>query len=109
MWTGGASLLASIRDNAAHAWLIFTGCICILFFSVIYYHHIWESYTHISRVKALHGRYFYTVMPFMALILLWPARRGWLPAAALLVAAVETIVSDSFFLHYAFEMYGKFS
>jgi hypothetical protein len=109
VWTSAASLLASFRSNSPHAWLIFTGCVCVFFFSIVYYQHIWESYTQISKVKALHGRYFYTVMPFMALVLLWPLRRAWLPAAALMVAVAEAVVSDSFFLHYAFEMYGKFS
>jgi hypothetical protein len=57
-------------------------------------------------VKALHGRYFYVVMPFLALLLLWPLRRGWLPKAALCLAVAAMVAADGFFLHYAYKLYG---
>lgn len=107
VWIGATSLIAS-RADRADTWLVSTGCILILLFSLAYYHRILDGYHHLSLVKALHGRYFYPVLPFFALLMLRPLRRGWLPLAALCVAAVALVVSDGFFLHYAFEMYGKY-
>lgn len=104
---GVANLFAS-RTDREHAWLMFTGCVLILLFSFAFYHRILEGYREITHVKALHGRYFYPVLPFFALLMLRPLRRGWLPVAALCVAVVALVVSDGFFLHYAFEMYGKY-
>jgi hypothetical protein len=104
----GASQGRFLRGDREDAWLIFTGCIFILLFSLAYYHRILEGYREISHVKALHGRYFYPVLPFFALLMLRPMRRGWLPVAALCVAVAALVVSDGFFLHYAFEMYGKY-
>lgn len=106
-WIGLRSL-PTLLNPSARPWLMLTGCICIAFFTVLYYHHIWENYTQIGRVKALHGRYFYTVMPFLSLLMLWPLRKGLLPVAAVAVAAVSLFVSDAFFLHDAFVMYGLF-
>ncbi len=105
--TSVSSGIASRADREG-AWLLFTGCVFILLFSLAYYHLILEGYREISHVKALHGRYFYPVLPFFALLMLKPLRRGWLPVAALCVAVVALLVSDGFFLHYAFEMYGKY-
>ena len=107
LWTG-ITALRSVPHDSNHAWLALTGFVAIMFFSTLYYHHIWTSYTEISKVKALHGRYFYPVMPFMALIMLWPLRRGRWPVVALFSACAALVISDGFFLHFAFEMYGKF-
>jgi 4-amino-4-deoxy-L-arabinose transferase-like glycosyltransferase len=107
VWVGASNGVAS-RSDRKDAWLIFTSCVFILLFSIVYYHRIWESYRDISHVKALHGRYFYPVLPFFALLMLRPLRRGWLPGAALCVAVAALVVADGFFLHYAFEMYGKY-
>lgn len=107
LWVGIRSIPA-LRGPSAHPWLLLTGCACILFFSVLFYHRIWEGYVQIGRVKALHGRYFYTVMPFLALLMLWPLRKNRLPVAAIAVAAMALVISDGFFLHDAFVMYGKF-
>jgi len=104
----GISIVPTLRNPSARSWLLLTGCACILFFSVLYYHRIWDGYTQYGRVKALHGRYFYTVMPFLALLMLWPLRKGLLPVAAVAVAALALVVSDGFFVHDAFVMYGKF-
>lgn len=103
----GASGLAALWRPSVRPWLALTGCACILFFTFMYYEHIWQSYMRIGRVKALHGRYFYTVMPFLALLMLWPLRKGFLPVAAVAVAALSLVVADGFFLHDAFVMYGK--
>jgi hypothetical protein len=83
-----------------------TGCTCILFFSVMYYEHIWGIYTQLGRVKALHGRYAYGVLPFFTLLMAWPFRKGPWPTVAVVVAAAALVVSDAFFLHDAFVMYG---
>jgi hypothetical protein len=107
MWIG-ANNFHALRSQSARSWLMLTGCACILFFSVLYYDRIWEGYTRYGLVKALHGRYFYTVMPFLAMLMLWPLRKGPLPLAAIAVAALALVVSDGFFLHDAFVMYGKF-
>jgi 4-amino-4-deoxy-L-arabinose transferase-like glycosyltransferase len=107
VWAG-ASNGRLLRGDGEDAWLMFTGCVFILLFSLAYYHRILEGYREISHVKALHGRYFYPVLPFFALLMLRPLRRGWLPVAALCVAVAALVVSDGFFLHYAFEMYGKY-
>ena len=106
-WIGLGNLHA-LRKPSAHSWLMLAGCFCILFFSVLYYHRIWDGYTQYGRVKALHGRYFYPVMPFLALLMLWPLRKRVLSVAAVAVAALALIVSDGFFLHDAFVMYGRF-
>ncbi|HVI57328.1 MAG TPA: glycosyltransferase family 39 protein [Luteimonas sp.] len=108
LWVGAASVPKLRGEPSVRSWLVLTGCACILFFSVLYYHRIWEGYIQIGRVKALHGRYFYTVMPFLALLMLWPLRKRWLPVAAVAIAALALVVSDGFFLHDAFVMYGKF-
>jgi len=104
----GVRNFPTLHKPSARSWLMLTGCTCIAFFTVLYYHHIWENYTQIGRVKALHGRYFYTVMPFLSLLMLWPLRKGLLPAAAVAVATLSLIVADGFFLHDAFVMYGLF-
>jgi 4-amino-4-deoxy-L-arabinose transferase-like glycosyltransferase len=107
VWVGAANLPAS-RIDRGDAWLMTTGCIFILLFSLAYYHRVLEGYHQISHVKALHGRYFYPVLPFFALLMLRPLRKGWLPLAAVCVAVAALLVSDGFFLHYAFEMYNKY-
>lgn len=96
----------SLRKMEGGAWMLFTASIFILFFTFIYYQHIWESYKTLSHVKALHGRYFYPVLPFFVFLMLYPLRRGRLPIAALGISLMALIIADSFFLHYAFEMYG---
>lgn len=107
VWVGIDNAKA-LRNPSAQAWLAITGCACILFFSVLYYHRILDGYRQYGLVKALHGRYFYTVMPFIAVLMLWPLRKGRLPVAAATVSVLLLVVSDSFFLHDAFVMYGKF-
>lgn len=104
----GISIVPKLPNPPVRSWLLLTGCICILFFSVLYYQRIWDGYTQYGLVKALHGRYFYTVMPFLALLMLWPLRKGLIPVAAVTVAALSLVVSDGFFLHDAFVMYGRF-
>jgi hypothetical protein len=105
LWTPISSFLWP-RNDASTAWMLITSSMFILFFSVLYYREVWEIYRHLSLVKALHGRYFYVVMPFLALLLLWPLRRGWLPKAALCTAVAAMVVADGFFLHYAYKLYG---
>jgi 4-amino-4-deoxy-L-arabinose transferase-like glycosyltransferase len=104
----GISIIPKLPNPPVRSWLLLTGCICILFFSVLYYQRIWDGYTQYGLVKALHGRYFYTVMPFFALLMLWPLRKGLIPVAAVTVATLALVVSDGFFLHDAFVMYGRF-
>jgi hypothetical protein len=96
----------AIRDGLADRWLVLTACVCILLFSMLYCQHIWEIYTQRGTIRALHGRYAYGIMPFFALLMAWPLRKGMLPIAAVGVAALALVVSDGFFLHAAFVMYG---
>jgi hypothetical protein len=103
---GLRSVPAAIRGGLADPWLVLTSCICILFFSTLYYRHIWDAYTQTGTIRALHGRYAYGIMPFFALLMAWPLRKGMLPVAAIAVAALALVVSDGFFLHAAFVMYG---
>jgi hypothetical protein len=105
-WSGARNLPGALRDKKALSWLMLTGCTCILFFSVMYYEHIWGIYTQLGRVKALHGRYAYGVLPFFTLLMAWPFRKGPWPTVAVVVAAAALVVSDAFFLHDAFVMYG---
>lgn len=105
LWAPVSSILWPRKDATA-TWMLLTSSIFVLFFSVLYYCEVWEVYRHLSMVKALHGRYFYVVMPFLALLLLWPLRRGWLPKAALCLAVAAMVAADGFFLHYAYKLYG---
>jgi 4-amino-4-deoxy-L-arabinose transferase-like glycosyltransferase len=107
-WSSLRNAPRALRSVEVGPWLMLTGCVCILFFSILYYQHIWGIYTQLGRVKALHGRYCYGVMPFLALLMAWPLRKGVLPIAAIAVATVALILSDGFFLHDAFVMYGLF-
>jgi hypothetical protein len=105
LWTCIRNAPSALRGDAA-SWLMLTGCICIVFFSLLYYHHIWGIYTQLGRVKALHGRYYYSVLPFFALLMAWPLRKGTLPVVAVAIASIALVIADGFFLHDAFVMYG---
>lgn len=100
--------IKSIRSPTGHSWLVFGAGAFVLFFAFVYYYKIWGFYNQIEHVKGLHGRYFYPVLPWILLILLHPLRRSWLPFATMYAALGALMIGDGFFLHYAFEMYGKY-
>lgn len=100
--------LRAVGRPEGSAWLLLSGAAFILFFTFVYYYKIWGFYNQIAHVKGLHGRYFYPVLPWFLLLLLRPLRHKWMPMAALAVSVVALMVADSFFLHFAFEMYGKY-
>lgn len=105
-WTAIKNMRGA-TSNEKSAWFLFTGSACVLFFSFLYYHRIWDSHLNYGSVKALHGRYFYPVMPFLCLILLQPFTQKEYAFSALFVAIVAAAVSDGFFLHHAFALYGQ--
>lgn len=102
----GSTLLPMLRGNP-QAWLGFTSATMAIAFALAYYYTIWNSYLEFGAVKALHGRYFYAVLPFAAYLLLKPFGNG-LPSRLILMASVIALcVSEAFFLHHVFAMYGQ--
>ena len=102
----GSKLAPMLRGNP-RAWLGFTSGAMVIVFALAYYYTIWSSYLEFGAVKALHGRYFYAVLPFAAYLLLKPFGNG-LPSRLVLMASVVSLcVSEAFFLHHVFPMYGQ--
>lgn len=89
------------------AWLVLTSSAVALAFGLLYYRHTWASYLEFGAARALHGRYFYAVLPFLAFLLLRGFTDRWWPRVAAATAAAALLVSELFFLRHVFPMYGQ--
>lgn len=89
------------------AWLVVTASVVALGFGLLYYRHTWVSFLEFGAARALHGRYFYAVLPFLAYLLLRRFADGWWPRVAAATAAAALLASELFFLRHVFPMYGQ--
>lgn len=104
--SAASSLFPMLRGNPWD-WLVFTSAAMTIVFALAYYHTIWSAYLEFGVVKALHGRYFYAILPFISYLLLKPFD-GPLPSRLILMASVLSLcVSELFFLQHVFPMYGQ--
>lgn len=100
------SFLPMLRGKSGD-WLTFTSAAMTVIFALAYYHTILEAYLEFGVVKALHGRYFYAVLPFISYLLLKPFS-GAIPSRLILLTSVLSLcVCELFFLRYVFPMYGQ--
>jgi hypothetical protein len=85
-------------------WIYVVSAVAILFFSVAYYTQLQTTF--IGEMRAVHGRYFYPILPFFFAIIMRSLSRLRAEWAAFLFGLGSLIVSDWFFLHKAFPFYG---
>jgi hypothetical protein len=107
-----AALVATLATRASgfwHAerdgWLLFASAAITIFFLLAYYETLRGAFG--GYMRATHGRYLYPVVPFLLLILLWPARDRRLARAMLGIAAFGMLVAEGFFLRQVFSLYGQ--
>jgi preprotein translocase subunit SecG len=104
MW----SCLVHVRrawHGETHAVMLVSASVCAIFFSYLYFSHLWHGYS--GGLQASHGRYIYPVLPFFVLVLAWPWRSPLLTRFALTGAIFSMAVGDSFYLHQVFKFYGQ--
>lgn len=104
--TAFASVPRTLRGDD-EGWLVITSSAIALAFGLLYYRHTWASYLDFGSARALHGRYFYAVLPFLAFLLLRRFSDGWWPRVAAATAAASLLVSELFFLRHVFPLYGQ--
>lgn len=80
--------------------------VCVLFFSLVYYHHLWSGYT--GELRATHGRYLYPVLPFIAYAFARPFAGRGVGTLAIVGSLVCLLVSDVYFLRDVSVFYGQF-
>ena len=100
------SLLPTLRGDD-QAWLVLSSSVVALLFGLLYYRHTWSSFLDFGAARALHGRYFYAVLPFVGFLLLRRCGDGRGPLVVALVAAFALLVSELFFLRHVLPMYGQ--
>lgn len=86
-------------------WLLITGSLCVTFFAFLLYQHVWADYY--GELRAAQGRYFYPVIPFLAVVLAYSLRGARLSQAALYASLVAALVVENFYLHHALKFYGQ--
>lgn len=79
---------------------------CVLFFSFVYYHHLWSGYA--GQMRATHGRYFYPVLPFIVYAFSRPFSRRGIGLFAIAGSLACLLVSDVYFLREISVFYGQF-
>lgn len=102
----GSNFLPALRGDDK-AWLALTSAVVALAFGLLYYRHTWSSYLEFGAARALHGRYFYAVLPFIGYLMLRKFALGKGPLIAAATAAAALLVSEFFFLRHVFPMYGQ--
>jgi hypothetical protein len=78
---------------------------CVMFFSFVYYHHLWSGYT--GQIRATHGRYFYPALPFIAYTLARPFAKRNVGLLAIAASLACLLVSDVYFLRNISVFYGQ--
>jgi hypothetical protein len=78
---------------------------CVLFFSFVYYHHLWSGYT--GEIRATYGRYFYPALPFLAYALAQPFAKQKVGLVAIAASLACLLVSDMYFLRQISVFYGQ--
>lgn len=104
VWSGAGHIRLAWRGDAQSIMLL-SASICAIFFSSLYFFHLWHGYE--GALRASHGRYMYPVLPFFVLVLAWPWRSPRLARAGLIGAVLSMVVCDSFYLHHVFRFYGQ--
>ena len=102
-----ASSIVPMLRGDPRDWLSFTSATMTIAFAFAYYHTIWSAYLEFGVVKALHGRYFYAVLPFVAYLLLKPFGGALASKLILTLSVLALCVSELFFLQHVFPMYGQ--
>lgn len=77
---------------------------CVLFFSYVYYHHLWSGYN--GHMRATHGRYFYPILPFITYTLARPFAGRNVGLLAIAASLACLLVSDLYFLRDISVFYG---
>lgn len=88
------------------AWQVVACAFIAIVFGLLYYQRTWDGYLDYGAARALHGRYFYAVLPFVGFLLLRHMRNGRMPAVALLLAAAAMPVGEYFYLRQVLPMFG---
>lgn len=75
----------------------------LLVFSAAYLWNVWRGHAIYGQMRAVHGRYFFAVLPFLLLGLAYPAalvwpRRGFRDAALLALVALLGVTESAFFV-----------
>jgi 4-amino-4-deoxy-L-arabinose transferase-like glycosyltransferase len=99
------ALLVQPRELFTTEFVALTSITCVLFFSFVYYHHLWSGYT--GQLRATHGRYFYPVLPFVAYALARPFARRNVGILAIAASLACLLVSDTYFLRDISVFYGQ--
>jgi 4-amino-4-deoxy-L-arabinose transferase-like glycosyltransferase len=103
-----ATLISRLRKTSsetATTWLLITGTLCVMFLALLLYQQVWAAYD--GELRAAQGRYFYPVIPFLAVALAYPMRGPRLSKAALYASVGAMLVTDNFYLHHALKFYGQ--
>lgn len=102
------TLISRLLDKSGEdgaKWLLVTGSLCVMFFALLLYQHVQTDYY--GELRAAQGRYFYPVIPFLAVVLAYPLRGPRLSQAALYASIGATLVVENFYLHHALKFYGQ--
>lgn len=92
------------RSSEPDGWPLITASVAILFFTIAYYTEIHSLF--IGHMRAIHGRYFYPVLPlfFIIIVRIFSRRNPALCAFGFSIGSI--VVSDMFFLHRVLRFYG---
>ncbi|MCP1373428.1 ArnT family glycosyltransferase [Dyella lutea] len=103
-----ATVIIRVREISSAtgtAWLLVTGSLCVMFLALLLYQQVWAAYY--GELRAAQGRYFYPVIPFLAVVLAYPMRGHHLSRAALYASIGAMLVVDNFYLHHVLKFYGQ--
>lgn len=107
-----AALLATLATHASrfwrgerNGWLLFAGAATTIFFLFAYYETLRDAFG--GYMRATHGRYLYPVIPFLMLVLLWPARGQRASRIVLGISVFGMLIAEGFFLQQVFPLYGQ--
>ena len=101
----GLTNVGSLLSGVAEKQILASACVCVIFFSSLYFFHLLSNYQ--GMLAATQGRYIYPVLPFFVLILAWPWRSPAWGRFSLVLALSAMIFCDAFYLTQAFRFYGQ--
>jgi 4-amino-4-deoxy-L-arabinose transferase-like glycosyltransferase len=107
-----AALVATLAMQAPafwrserNGWLLFTAAATTLFLLFAYYETLRDAFA--GNMRATHGRYMYPIVPFLLLVLAWPARDRRLSRVVLVATVFGMVVAEGFFLRQVISLYGQ--